>query len=223
MCVDLSADGCEPNPCQNNGTCEPRGGTYRCDCPEPYTGQNCQKVTNFCKNAKCGMGECVITSTAPYYECKCRHPYQQPNCRKGKDDCYEGNGETYRGNVSSAEDGSRCLYWSSYQVLKDNTPYENIGVEEGLGSHRYCRGMTASEMKVVLGGQDIEKQERYDQSFDVEDVIDHENYRETEDAFYNDIEERQHSSSSFIGLPQSFESWDLPPSFCRDIYVAMPC
>ncbi|MGH0162650.1 UNVERIFIED_CONTAM: hypothetical protein FKN15_045788 [Acipenser sinensis] len=47
--------------------------------------------------------------------------------------------------------------------------------------------MTASEMKVVLGGQDIEKQERYDQSFDVEDVIDHENYRETEDAFYNDI------------------------------------
>ncbi|XP_058882038.1 hyaluronan-binding protein 2-like isoform X2 [Acipenser ruthenus] len=166
--------GCEPNPCQNNGTCEPRGGTYRCACPEPYTGQNCQKVTNFCKSAKCGMGDCVITSTAPYYECKCRHPYQQPNCRKvastchpnpcrnggactkgrtrstftctcpqpfrgdfcevGKDDCYEGNGETYRGNVSSAEDGSRCLYWSSYQVLK-----ENISVEGGLGSHRYCR------------------------------------------------------------------------------------
>ncbi|MGH0127378.1 UNVERIFIED_CONTAM: hypothetical protein FKN15_077530 [Acipenser sinensis] len=124
--------GCEPNPCQNNGTCEPRGGTYRCACPEPYTGQNCQKVTNFCKSAKCGMGDCVITSTAPYYECKCRHPYQQPNCRKGK-------------------------------------------------------GMTASEIKVVLGGQDIEKQERYDQSFDVEDVIEHENYRKTEAALYNDI------------------------------------
>uniref|UniRef100_A0A3Q4B1P9 trypsin n=1 Tax=Mola mola TaxID=94237 RepID=A0A3Q4B1P9_MOLML len=29
----------------------------------------------------CGRGECVLTSSPPYYECKCKAPFQPPDCR----------------------------------------------------------------------------------------------------------------------------------------------
>uniref|UniRef100_A0A672Y8Q0 trypsin n=1 Tax=Sphaeramia orbicularis TaxID=375764 RepID=A0A672Y8Q0_9TELE len=34
-----------------------------------------------CKRGRCGRGECVLTSTPPFYECKCKAPFQPPNCR----------------------------------------------------------------------------------------------------------------------------------------------
>ncbi|KAI1887207.1 hypothetical protein AGOR_G00203770 [Albula goreensis] len=76
------SDECDPNPCLNNGVCEPKGSTFKCTCPAPYTGKKCQRVKNPCKKAKCGRGECVITVAAPYYECKCQEPYRAPTCRK---------------------------------------------------------------------------------------------------------------------------------------------
>ena len=35
---------CEPNPCQNNGFCHESftTGDYRCECPKPYKGTNCE-------------------------------------------------------------------------------------------------------------------------------------------------------------------------------------
>ncbi|KAJ8365196.1 hypothetical protein SKAU_G00140270 [Synaphobranchus kaupii] len=73
-------DKCDPNPCQNNGRCESQGDTFKCICPVPFTGKKCQAVINFCRNMRCGNGECVMTTKPPYYECKCNAPFQPPTC-----------------------------------------------------------------------------------------------------------------------------------------------
>lgn len=38
-----------------------------------------------CKKGRCGRGECVLTSTPPFYECKCKLPFQPPDCRTCED------------------------------------------------------------------------------------------------------------------------------------------
>ncbi|XP_056285103.1 hyaluronan-binding protein 2 [Pseudoliparis swirei] len=77
------ADHCDPNPCLNSGSCgHTANGSFRCVCPEPYTGKKCQTVKDLCKSVNCGRGTCVVTPTAPFSECKCKHPYKPPNCTK---------------------------------------------------------------------------------------------------------------------------------------------
>lgn len=41
----LSLQGqCNPNPCLNNGECEPKkGGKFKCDCPRHFKGRKCEK------------------------------------------------------------------------------------------------------------------------------------------------------------------------------------
>ncbi|XP_061601620.1 hyaluronan-binding protein 2-like [Cololabis saira] len=72
---------CNPNPCLNNGVCKEKGKRFKCDCPKPFKGRKCQRAPKICKRGRCGRGECVLTSTPPYYECKCKYPFQPPDCR----------------------------------------------------------------------------------------------------------------------------------------------
>ncbi|XP_061693252.1 hyaluronan-binding protein 2 [Syngnathoides biaculeatus] len=169
---------CNPNPCQNNGVCkEKRQKKFKCDCPKPFKGRRCEKGPKFCKKGLCGRGECVLTSTAPFYECKCKHPFQPPNCRTysvcepnpcknggqcvkdgndfdcvcppgfngrfchvGPNDCYEDDGESYRGTVSETIDGDECLYWNSHFILEKGTdPFNSFEDSDGLGPHNFCR------------------------------------------------------------------------------------
>uniref|UniRef100_A0AAQ4QGR0 trypsin n=1 Tax=Gasterosteus aculeatus aculeatus TaxID=481459 RepID=A0AAQ4QGR0_GASAC len=172
-------DECDPNPCLNGGRCDHAAdGSFRCSCPESYSGKKCQKVKDVCKNVKCGHGSCIYTSTAPFYECKCKHPYRPPNCTKasrcrpnpcqnggscmspkrssfqcfcpdgysgkfcevGPNDCYRGDGETYRGTVSVAVDGEECLDWNSYFILqKGSNPFKEYAGFDGIGPHNHCR------------------------------------------------------------------------------------
>uniref|UniRef100_A0A3B1ITM5 trypsin n=1 Tax=Astyanax mexicanus TaxID=7994 RepID=A0A3B1ITM5_ASTMX len=165
---------CDPNPCLNNGTCEPGiFGPYECTCPRPFIGKKCQDVENVCKNVNCGKGECVRIPTEPFYECKCRSPYRPPRCKKpspckpspclnggrcvrsskkkfscvcpdtytgtfcqvGPDDCYEGDGESYRGFVSETASELECLPWNSHLL-----PYSDFDEDDdGVGPHNYCR------------------------------------------------------------------------------------
>lgn len=58
----LAATPCQPNPCQNGGTCTPQGNTFSCQCPSTHTGRCC---------------EIRVTTTTPYDPCR------QSPCRNG--------------------------------------------------------------------------------------------------------------------------------------------
>ncbi|XP_056147952.1 hyaluronan-binding protein 2-like [Lampris incognitus] len=176
---------CNPNPCLNNGVCEERGWRiFRCDCPEPFKGRKCERVPKICKRGLCGRGECVLTSTPPFYECKCKKPFVPPHCdsvmvcnpnpcanggiciRDGMDfdcecppgftgrfchvgpnDCYIGDGESYRGNVSETDDGDECLYWNSHFILEEGIdPFSSYKNNDGLGPHNFCRNPDGDSM-----------------------------------------------------------------------------
>ncbi|XP_053476333.1 hyaluronan-binding protein 2 [Ictalurus furcatus] len=168
---------CTPNPCLNNGLCEENRGRFKCKCPKPFKGRVCEKSKKACKADTCGYGQCVLTSTPPYFACKCKAPFQPPDCKKiapcqlnlclnggtcekdgqdfdcvcktgfsgkfcqvGPNDCYKGNGESYRGMVSETENGDDCLFWNSYFLLgKGTNPFNTFNDPQGLGPHNYCR------------------------------------------------------------------------------------
>ena len=41
----LELDECSSSPCENNGTCFSELDNYRCQCPERFTGQNCEGLS----------------------------------------------------------------------------------------------------------------------------------------------------------------------------------
>jgi len=47
MCLGTTCQlrSCDPNPCHNGGLCMPSGHTYQCDCPNGFTGPQCQDVS----------------------------------------------------------------------------------------------------------------------------------------------------------------------------------
>lgn len=58
----------------------------------------------------------------------------------GPDDCYQEDGEFYRGTVSVTVDGDECLDWNSYFVLqKGGDPFVEYAGFDGLGPHNFCR------------------------------------------------------------------------------------
>ncbi|RXN09732.1 hyaluronan-binding 2-like protein [Labeo rohita] len=173
---------CDPNPCQNNGVCEVlESGSFKCTCKEPYIGKNCQDERNVCKKVKCGHGDCVRTLEAPFYECKCHPPYGAPSCKKGPNDCYEGNGESYRGFASETVEKLECLPWNYYRI-----PFKEFEGNESIGAHNYCSNEN-EEVRVEMGGVNLEKDNPTKQFLEVEKIIVHENYTETSEALYNDI------------------------------------
>ncbi|EPY82181.1 hyaluronan-binding protein 2 precursor [Camelus ferus] len=105
--------------------------------PDWYYGED---VKNKCKNNPCGRGECLITQSPPYYRCACKHPYRGPDCSTGSDDCYVGDGYSYRGKVSRTVNQHSCLYWNSHLLLQENY---NVFMEDaeahGIGEHNFCR------------------------------------------------------------------------------------
>ncbi|ROI81846.1 Hyaluronan-binding protein 2 [Anabarilius grahami] len=135
LAFELIDEACDPNPCQNNGVCELlKNGGFKCICPEPYIGKKCQEEMNVCKNVKCGHGDCVRTQEAPFFECKCWPPFLGSKCKKGPNDCYEGNGESYRGFVSETVEGTECLPWNYYRI-----PFKEFEGNDSIGAHNYCR------------------------------------------------------------------------------------
>lgn len=61
----------------------------------------------------------------------------------GPDDCYEGDGESYRGKVSESESGDECLYWNSHFLLNNGiNPFSTYEDTEGLGPHNFCRSVS---------------------------------------------------------------------------------
>lgn len=45
---EKAINGCNNNPCQNNGACVPMNGGYSCICTKDYTGPNCERQRSSC-------------------------------------------------------------------------------------------------------------------------------------------------------------------------------
>ena len=69
---------CSPNPCQNDGTCSESLASYKCECPDGFTGRNCEikectsdsecQDGEFCNNGKCTEDLCDEIVCALYCE-----------------------------------------------------------------------------------------------------------------------------------------------------------
>lgn len=59
---------------------------------------------------------------------------------RGPNDCYQEDGEFYRGMVSMTVEGEECLDWNSYFILqKGSDPLQEYAGFDGIGPHNYCR------------------------------------------------------------------------------------
>ena len=43
ICAHVHTDNCDPQPCQNGGTCTPLPAGYNCSCPHGYEGSQCER------------------------------------------------------------------------------------------------------------------------------------------------------------------------------------
>lgn len=84
---DEDINECEPDPCQNNGTCDNLIGRYFCNCTEDFVGVDCEKprvVT--CANEPClNSANCtdlfdLVTLLANNYTCHCPFGFDGINC-----------------------------------------------------------------------------------------------------------------------------------------------
>ncbi|KAM9425730.1 LOW QUALITY PROTEIN: hepatocyte growth factor activator [Pholidichthys leucotaenia] len=92
---------------------------------------------NLCQND----GTCRMIISTGKEVCNCRMGFSGPYCSlEPETECYNSRGTGYRGVVSTAVSGARCLPWNSdllYNELHVGTVKESP--RKGLGEHAYCR------------------------------------------------------------------------------------
>ncbi|XP_052807791.1 uncharacterized protein LOC128236745 isoform X3 [Mya arenaria] len=86
QCVPADLDDCNPQPCQNGGTCIDGQGTYTCECAAGYEGTTCVTdiddcATNTCQNS----GKCV--DGVNFYTCNCFAGYTGFTCQTDINEC----------------------------------------------------------------------------------------------------------------------------------------
>ena len=74
---------CDPDPCQNSGSCHDNGHQFVCTCPSGYHGYWCEESDNICESLNpCKNGAtCVNTGSQPV--CQCAVGYIGIYCEKG--------------------------------------------------------------------------------------------------------------------------------------------
>ncbi|XP_053357369.1 hyaluronan-binding protein 2-like [Clarias gariepinus] len=111
---------------------------FECKCKAPFKGPDCKRIAPCERNPCLNGGTCKIDGQD--FDCICTTGFSGKFCQVGPNDCYEGNGESYRGLVSETEEGYDCLFWTSYFLLaKGINPFTAVSDPQGLGPHNYCR------------------------------------------------------------------------------------
>ncbi|KAK3529560.1 hypothetical protein QTP70_031976, partial [Hemibagrus guttatus] len=113
---------------------------YECKCIAPFQPPNCRRPSP-CNPSPClNGGTCVKGRTRASFHCNCTENYSGKFCQVGPDDCYEGNGASYRGFVSETVSGHECLPWNSYLIMTFSPFDDDEDVkDDGTGPHNYCR------------------------------------------------------------------------------------
>ncbi|XP_041644035.1 tissue-type plasminogen activator isoform X2 [Cheilinus undulatus] len=70
-----------------------------------------------------------------------------PKCPEDKyQECVQGSGQSYRGTVSVTKSGHSCLPWDSPALRRKlNNAWKPEALEQGLGSHNFCRNPDGDE------------------------------------------------------------------------------
>lgn len=133
---------CKNNPCER-GECliTQSPPYYRCACKHPYRGPDCSTAAPACRPNPCqNGGTCSRHRRRTKFTCTCHDQFKGRFCEIGPDDCYVGDGYSYRGKVSKTVNQHSCLYWNSHLLLQENY---NIFMEDaethGIGEHNFCR------------------------------------------------------------------------------------
>ncbi|KAI4877768.1 hypothetical protein NFI96_021892 [Prochilodus magdalenae] len=95
-------------PCVNGGTClntEPD--EYRCDCPEGYSGKNCEIAEHACMSNPCANGG-TCHEVASRFECHCPPGWTGPTCAKDKDECMSSPC-AHGGTCIDLDNGFECV------------------------------------------------------------------------------------------------------------------
>uniref|UniRef100_A0A671X2C4 trypsin n=1 Tax=Sparus aurata TaxID=8175 RepID=A0A671X2C4_SPAAU len=97
---------------------------YECKCRPPYQGPDCKTLpTSPCEPNPCKNGGSCIKGNRRF-RCACPAGFTGNFCEAAPTDCYSGNGETYRGAVSTTEDGLECLDWNRlHHVPSQEIPF----------------------------------------------------------------------------------------------------
>ncbi|KAL4841888.1 hypothetical protein H8958_018002 [Nasalis larvatus] len=139
---------CKDNPC-GRGQCliTQSPPYYRCVCKHPYTGPSCSQVVPVCRPNPCqNSGTCSRHKRRSKFTCACPDQFKGKFCEIGSDDCYVGDGYSYRGKMNRTVNQHACLYWNSHLLLQENY---NMFMEDaethGIGEHNFCRNPDADE------------------------------------------------------------------------------
>ncbi|XP_054437200.1 hyaluronan-binding protein 2 [Pteronotus mesoamericanus] len=139
---------CKENPC-GHGECLVIQSPpyYRCACKYPYKGPNCSTAVPACRPNPCqNGGTCSRHRRRSKFTCACPDQFKGKFCEIGSDDCYVGDGYSYRGKVSKTVNQHSCLYWNSHLLLQE---HYNMFMEDaeahGIGEHNFCRNPDADK------------------------------------------------------------------------------
>ncbi|GBM89502.1 Neurogenic locus Notch protein [Araneus ventricosus] len=134
-------DPCTGGPCKNGGTCRVENNSFKCHCPAPFSGKNCE--TDPCSGGTCkNGGTCRVENNS--FKCYCPAPFLGNKCET--DPCTRGpckNG----GKCEVEKNSFKCYCPAPFSGKICETdpctknPCENGGVcrLQGNSSKCYCR------------------------------------------------------------------------------------
>ena len=112
-------DLCNPNPCQNGGTCDMVTDGYTCQCSTSYTGVNCDDTIDSCVDDKCMHGsschndgqicDCPSFAAGRYCEVFCPLGNTGERCEQEIDFCQSNDSVCFNGGTCrSTKAGATC-------------------------------------------------------------------------------------------------------------------